>query len=234
MEDLKIGDVVQVGKDRYEPVYSFGHYEKSSKGNFLQIRTSDQSELQISPDHMIYVKPTGFIPASSVKEGNVLLNGSGEHVTVVTIRNVQTSGFFAPFTPSGKIVVDNILASSFVAFEGEKAVSVVGIPISYQWLAQAFEFPHRLVCHYLGQCSQESYNEHGISAWVALPLEFFEWALRQNLLVRQAVLTLAASTFLGFTFVERCLLSPLLVAFITLVAIAGAMYRCGHIKIKTQ
>ena len=94
----------------------------------------------------------------------------------------------APFTPSGKIVVDGFLASTFIHVPDTPTLQSWMSP---QWLAHSFEFPHRIVCHYMGACPDEAYTVDGVSTWVARPLEIGEWVLHQKSLVLRGALMAA-------------------------------------------
>jgi hypothetical protein len=174
MKDAKIGDMVLVSPGKYEPIYSFGHLHKDIVGTYLKFAPSG---LEISPYHMIY-RNGHAVPASMVKVGDVLSDGE----VVTSIKSVTRRGAYAPFTPSGYLVVNGVKVSSFVAFQGSDVVKIGQVKtfISYQWLAHMFELPHRLVCYYIGQCPSEKYSETGISTWVAAPYAAVVWFFNQE------------------------------------------------------
>lgn len=188
MKNLQIGDLVKVAKDKYEPVYSFGHYNPSAAADFIVVN----NKLELSPNHLIAVRHQGtsdahFVPASSVQVGDVLVDGEDKDVAITSIASKSARGVFAPFTPSGTIMVNGFLASSFVALdEDEEEFSTLtttmigGVGLSHHWLAHAFEFPHRLICYYLGRCPNEQYTSDGISTWVDTPRTFFQWLLQKQ------------------------------------------------------
>ncbi|KAI2508900.1 hypothetical protein MHU86_5510 [Fragilaria crotonensis] len=160
LEDIRIGDIVHVGSNKYEPVYSFGHYG-----------------------------PNSWSPAS-VKPGDLLKWEMVVQSRSAVYRGHEERGLLAPFTPSGKIVVDGFVASTFI--------HVPGTPTTYlspQWLAHSFEFPHRVACHYMGACPSETYNEHGVSTWVALPLEVGQLFLKSSLRNWFLALVMMCATF---------------------------------------
>lgn len=173
---IQLGDEIHVGEGDYEPVYSFGHYSPLAMGEFLRIEASSESFstiVEISPNHMFLTLDSGAVPASMIHVGSKLLLGRGDQnrsrATVVTAISTTTQqGLFAPFTPSGKLVVNGIMASSYVAMIPPDSLLFM---INQQWLAHAFQFPHRLVCHYshLSDCMIEQYTDEGLSTWVAAP-----------------------------------------------------------------
>jgi len=183
MKQLQIGDMVRVkgsgSQATYEPVYSFGHKNTDGTAEYMELRTSASNKLVLSAQHMLWeVTQDTFIPASEVKPGHQLLYYDQEDrssTTVVTsVRSTikMKKGMYAPFTPSGTIVVNNILASNFVAIPTFKQQYY-----SYQWMAHTGEFPHRAACHYFGSCKdKETYNEDGINqGWCTIPLQIFNW-----------------------------------------------------------
>ena len=138
-----------------------------------------------------------------------MINGQGENLLVQSIKSISSIGAIAPFTPSGKVVVDNILASSFVAFGNDSHLSVGGINFSYQWLAHSFEFPHRMACNYLTQCLQESYTEDGVSQWVDAPHRMTLWMMNQSDLVQNLLGVLVVATLWMFNILEFMVIHPL-------------------------
>ena len=171
LEHVRIGDRVLTANEKYESVYSFGHRHQSLQLEFLRIATTSvggDMPIEISANHMIYVvRKDGvdrMLPASMVQIGDVLMSGPPEHPChVVRIDRVVREGVFAPFTESGTIVVNGLLASTFVAFSESHEL---GLGVSYQWLARTFEAPHRWYCGVF-DCSNETYHEEtGISNWV--------------------------------------------------------------------
>mmetsp|Transcript_9711 Transcript_9711/g.22373 ORF Transcript_9711/g.22373 Transcript_9711/m.22373 type:complete len:455 (+) Transcript_9711:64-1428(+) len=186
MKDLNIGDFVLVGDNNYEPVYSFGHVNHITKTNYLQFFFKDSflRPLEISGDHMVFVEGYRAVPASSVQIRDRLILGSDtlELADVDGIQTVVRRGSYAPFTKSGRIVVNGILASSFVAFQDKEHLHIgeISTAFSYQWLARTFEAPHRLICH-VGLCGDvETYTREGVSHWVHVPLKVSRWMLRQH------------------------------------------------------
>lgn len=220
MKQLQIGDKVHVGKNQYEPVYSFGHYNPSKQASFLKVETTN-SPLLVSEDHMLNVQSRGFVPASNLSPGDKLVDGStGDDVIIKSIRTVQAQGVFAPFTPSGKIVVNGVIASSFVALDSQPSLSIVaGLQLSHHWIAHTFEFPHRVMCHYLAQCATESYTTEGISDWVSGPMKLSQWVLAQNTMVRTSLLVLFAVVLALLASAEAFLNYPMLLAACTAVGI---------------
>lgn len=210
MGDLAIGDLVLVGNDHFEPVYSFGHYKPRDSGQFLRIQTANTT-LTLSESHMVFLKGNMAVPASQLIVGGILLGATGEELKVSGIEVVMKEGLFAPFTPSGTIVVDGVLASSFVAFEESESLKVLGIDVSFQWIAHTFEFPHRVMCSYLATCPKETYDSNGVSEWVATPLQLAQRLLRHpSWWFRNMALTLFVTVLWLFYLVELLVLQPII------------------------
>jgi hypothetical protein len=130
-----------------------------------------------------------------------------EHIFIVVRK-----GAFAPFTPSGTILVNGIKASTYVSFQDSPVVKIGSFetPLTYQWAAHAFEFPHRLYCNYFSQCLTEEYNEHGISIWVAQPHKMGHWLLNQPNVVMVVLLAPVVGMLGLFSALEMLIGSPLL------------------------
>mmetsp|Transcript_16882 Transcript_16882/g.24983 ORF Transcript_16882/g.24983 Transcript_16882/m.24983 type:complete len:574 (-) Transcript_16882:97-1818(-) len=184
MNELKIGDMVQTGGGKFSRIYSFGHYAPNSKSEYLQLHVENRNiPLEITKDHMVFVETRGTVPAFAVSVGDSLLVADSNVAKVKKITTVNRVGAFAPFTESGTIVVNGVLASSYVSLQEDESGSLVvgGTKIlSMHWLAHALQAPHRLICHLSTSfCDNETYTKEGISHWVHGPLIFSKWLLRQ-------------------------------------------------------
>ena len=213
LRHVQLGDAIKVGKGRYEPVCSFGHFQTNSRQDYLQLKTR-KSTLEISRDHLVFVKRNAFtraIPASLVKVGDELMDEAGASLEVQSINTVSRAGSFAPFTPSGKLVVNGIMASAYVAFQNSENLMIgeYQSPLTYQWLAHTFQFPHRVVCVYFGECLSETYSEDGISTWVAGPLHIAKWMLAQGPTTLLLLVVPFISLLAVFSAVECVLMYPL-------------------------
>ena len=122
MHSLQIGEKVQVvsnGSIYLEPVISFIHREQEKLQEFLSITTTDNSNLKITEDHLLFVEKNGLpqaIPARGVKIGDTVsvkqneLMGTG---TVKDISIVYEKGVYAPVTSSGTILINDVLTSCY-------------------------------------------------------------------------------------------------------------------------
>jgi hypothetical protein len=182
MKDLQLGDRVATSANSFEPVYSFGHRKDSLEAIFIQLLPS---MLEVSADHMVFVQGGRAVPASSLQVGDQLFSTD----VVTSIQYVTRTGVYAPFTPSGFLLVNNVKVSSYVAFQKSEFLKIgdVKTPLTYHWLAHTFQAPHRLWCS-ITSCLKETYTDAGVSTWVDLPLQFTKWWLAQNAVLMVLVL----------------------------------------------
>jgi Hint module/Pregnancy-associated plasma protein-A len=192
MSELAIGDKVLVREGMYETVYSFGHRHESIEAEYLQLFPSN---LEISMDHMVKIG-SQYISASAVEVGDELETANGDKMTVEQVSYVLRKGVYAPFTMSGTIVVSNIKASSYVAFQDAQylRMGTWSTPLSFQWLAHLSQAPHRLWTRLFG-LGEGMYTSQGMSKWIHVPHQTWEWYLGQNAVV-MAMLLVPAITFL--------------------------------------
>lgn len=170
MKNLQIGDRVKVSHDKLDTVYSFGHYAPDAIGEYLRIwSTSRNYPIEISAQHMVFViqddlKKEKAVPADMVRNGDVLLGDGGRHHKVTQIQTgVQRRGAYAPFTHSGTIVVNQIVASNYVSLTG--STTFLG-SLDMQWIAHTMVAPRRWMCRVHHLCGVEQYTEDGIATWI--------------------------------------------------------------------
>ena len=201
MQHLRLGDRVLVSSEpaRYEPVYSFGHRHPSLSTEFLVIHTNltvAHNPLRISATHMIALTDKRFVPASGLHVGDLVQTStSGQPAQVLAMETRVYNGAFAPFTPSGTVVVDGVVCSSYVSVQNSEywMLGSMTMPLSHHWLAHASQSAHRLWCLLLGHdervCANESYSAtEGLSNHIVLQLRATEWLLDQHVVVMTAVL----------------------------------------------
>jgi Hint module len=199
LQDINIGDNVLTARGKYETVYSFGHRNEYIMADYLQIRLEGKNEvLELSKEHMVFVKEGHAVPAATLKVGDSLqllshTSNDESAARIQSLKTVRRQGMYAPFTKSGTIVVNGVLASTFVGLQPTSEYlslgsdqSAIAIPVSQQWLAHVFETPHRLA-YRLGFV-KEQYTRNGISIWVNLPFHFSKWLVRQNAMIMIMIL----------------------------------------------
>ena len=221
MDDVKIGDYVLADNGEYDLVYSFGHYGPSEKATFLSVTTDSLPEpLKISEDHLLFIETASgrkSIPASNLLPGNQLIMAEGALTTVESIKFVKSSGVYAPFTMSGKIVVNGIVASSYVTMQSESDTLIVAgwkSPLTYQWLGHVLQTPHRMLCRLSwSQCQSETYAANGVSNWVKSSLDLSVWFLNQGTLLSSLLFVFGLLPLLVlFLAVEFVATNPTIVA----------------------
>jgi hypothetical protein len=199
MQDVQIGDEVMVAKNTYDTVYSFGHRHELVEAEFLQLLPT---ALEITKDHMVFVEGGHSVPASSIQVGDRLQLGTGLLVTVTAIETVMRTGVYAPFTFSGTVVVSDVLASNYVAFQDSSdprlVVGTWKTPLQFHWLAHASQAPHRIFARVFGTMVDERYTIHGTSTWVDAPYIFAQWFFRQHPFVMVLLLFPMLAFFLVF------------------------------------
>lgn len=183
MADLDIGDMVHVGNNVYEPIYSFGHRAQTARANMLQIETNT-SAICLTPDHLLYTYPNGPLRASQITVGDLVLDGESKVALVESVQNVTEFGLFNPFTPSGRIVVNNVLSSNYIAFGHKNALHLGKMALNYHVLAHAAVTPLRIACYHMGTCKDETYSADGILTSLTIPLVGIQWIFSQNGITR--------------------------------------------------
>lgn len=202
MDEVKVGDWVEVGRDTFEPVYSFCKHSHTISGEFLQIYTAElESPVELSGNHLLFLaspdkQGSAAIPASEVQIGDMLVHGDGTAL-VTEIHSVERRGVYAPYTASGSIVVNGILASNYATIE----------PILASHDALHFaQAHHRLICRTTGFCKYESYAATtGLSNISAVSMNIYEWWTGQFGFIHGAV-SMALLGGLSLAYVLDCVL----------------------------
>jgi len=232
MDSLRIGDSVRVKDGKFSKVYSFGHRDTGVVVNYLQIKTNEfQDPLEISHIHMLFVQDgatTKSVPASTIKVGDMILTENGNTAKVRNIKNVQRKGAYAPFTTSGDIVVNGLLASNYVSLMEETTV----IPVTMQWIAHTFKAPHRMLCSLnFAICKNETYDSGGLSTWIITPFHGGQWLAKQNTVIKFMGITVLVSALLVVSMVETIMFSPVLLLSI-IIAFGFFLNKLNNRKMK--
>eukprot|EP00188_Purpureofilum_apyrenoidigerum_P004530 Plantae.Rhodophyta-Purpureofilum_apyrenoidigerum.ctg51815.p1 GENE.Plantae.Rhodophyta-Purpureofilum_apyrenoidigerum.ctg51815~~Plantae.Rhodophyta-Purpureofilum_apyrenoidigerum.ctg51815.p1 ORF type:complete len:174 (+),score=19.69 Plantae.Rhodophyta-Purpureofilum_apyrenoidigerum.ctg51815:28-522(+) len=111
MDELQIGDHVLVGPGMAEPVFMFSHQHIEARSNMVRIDTEDAS-LELSAGHYLPIQGQ-LLAAHAVRVGDLITMGTGTEARVVRTSVHQKRGLFHPHTPSGKIVVNGVLATTY-------------------------------------------------------------------------------------------------------------------------
>ena len=176
MKDLKVGDYIQDGENSVTRVYSFGHRDVKARIAYLRIHMEGQQlPLELSPAHMLYGTETDPYPAYNLHVGDLVRQPSGSLVAVTNIETVYRKGVYAPFTYSGKLVVNGVVVSAYTF-----AIDF-GVPISQHWISHLSQVPHRLYTRLGGRA--ESYTEGGLSSYASGLYKITMWWMQQHIAV---------------------------------------------------
>lgn len=123
LSDIKIGDRVLVGeRNLYEPVIGFIHSKREGPFDFLAIDvqsavSNTSSTVHVSANHLIFDFDSDDARfAGDFRVGDRVKFVDHHRITAGQITNVRLTrqeGYYAPLTPSGKIVVNGVLASNY-------------------------------------------------------------------------------------------------------------------------
>jgi len=128
-------------------------------------------------------------------------------------------------------MVNGFLASNYVTFQADSPELVFGsfkTGITYHWLAQKFQFPHRVICHCFRPCTHEQYSSNGISLWVHAPYRAGKWLMQRNGFIIGLVLAPLLCVFSVYHLVEQALFVPSGLAIIFLLAYYVLYFRIGR------
>ncbi|CAB9517995.1 Desert hedgehog protein [Seminavis robusta] len=192
MKDLQLGGYVLTGNQQYQQVYSFGHRQEGGQSEtFFQIYTtsndthSHNPPLEMTGNHLIFVMDATDQTiiktkrADRLQVGDFLVDSNQQVIQVTQIASTLKSGLYMPLTPDGTIVVNGILASTYVSIDGEApaVVETTGLfPFlsSEQDLLHWWLSPYRLFCIGVSSefCSRgprkQQASDDGILPWLKL------------------------------------------------------------------
>jgi len=192
MKDLKIGDRVLTNGGIYEPVFAWGHKNPTTTADFYQFQMAGAT-LEATEGHLVYLEgKTNPVRADSIKVGDVL-KADNKDGTVKKITTVQRDGIYTPLTPSGTVVVDGAVASSYISLQKTATEHVElqgGIPtfMSYQDFIHMTLSPFRMFCMGVSSDLGNVYTEDGVPVYAAYGMELLHWANRQNIFIQALVL----------------------------------------------
>jgi len=196
MNDLQVGDYVVTGntKNPYQLMYAFAHRETDKSLDYYQIHTEgERHPLQISGEHLLYVaNKAGAVRADSIRVGDVLHARHNTFAAVTNIERILAKGMYAPLTMDGTIVVDGIVASSYVDIHSKshEFVEVGGVvfPFSQSDAIHLGMSPLR-VAHMMGLHFElfMGQNKNGMINCIQFGFEFTRWSEQQNSLLQFAI-----------------------------------------------
>merc|ERR1711862_310519 len=158
----------------------------------------------------------------SIKVGDNLRADHGTFTSVTKIQTVTRKGVYAPLTPSGSIVVNGIVASTYVSMQdhaveyAELSNGNVKIPFFTQQTACHMGMsPMRMLCMGVSSSFCEVHDEDGLMPWVRLGQVLLEWGMGFNVFIQALLCGLYVVVLAGFNVVELVFgatLSPLILA----------------------
>lgn len=181
MKDLRVGDRILTGKNRYEKVYAFAHRNPQRAADFVAISTEDET-LELTAPHLVFLQGhDNPIRADAVKVGDVLRGAK----SVNEIKIVQRRGIYAPLIKSGTLVVNGVVSSAYVALQDTPNVVLGGVstPLSHHNYIQLGMSPYRLYCS-LSDKFCTSYNDDGMPPFVAFSIRLSHWVYAQNIILQ--------------------------------------------------
>lgn len=165
MFELKVGDLVRTidsaGDVTFEPVYFFGHADHASDALYTTLQL-EQLRLSLTGSHFIKICPISMPDCSWMNsvhtyadqvnigdavwifDGNAMVTQKVVHV----IKSAQR-GLFNPYTLSGNIIVDGVVASAhsrWILDDWVPTSATASLPAVYQ----AMFFPGRVLYHLAG------------------------------------------------------------------------------------
>jgi hypothetical protein len=166
------------------------------------------------------------VAASAVMVGNKLSLVNG-FATVKEIKEVTAVGAFAPFTKDGTIVVDSVVASSYVDLKEDSPFVIGGVvTLDMHSIAHMSQAPHRLVCAVAPAfCAFETYN-NGVSVWVDTPLVASIWLFKQHPAIMTAAFLPAFAFILLAAAAEALFTNP----FLLVIGVVAALHMARKTK----
>ncbi len=128
MDDLQIGDRVQVSPNAFSDVFMFTHRDAKSTVKFIELSTVSGLRIYLTPGHYMYANGR-LAAASTVREGDIVDLANGEESRVTTLRTVAKKGVYNPQTLHGDIAVNGVLASTYTIAVDPRAAHSLLTPL---------------------------------------------------------------------------------------------------------
>ena len=117
MKDIQVGDMVRTANNRYQPVYTFGHYNEVTPTEFVKLSyqaAGKANSIEVSREHLLYIQGKARpVRADSIAKGDMLLHADAVDAKVTKVAKITRQGYYAPLTEDGTIVVDGLVASVY-------------------------------------------------------------------------------------------------------------------------
>jgi desert hedgehog protein len=135
ISELKVGDCVLSKRadgsvDTCDEVYMFGHAEHGTNHLYHKLSLSSGSSIHLTNKHFIHTSKSSATQfkqavlkyAEDVSVGDWIWGANGEASQVYTVERVVLKGAFNPYTTSGNIIVDEVVASAHSEWFLDEAV----------------------------------------------------------------------------------------------------------------
>lgn len=235
IKDVTPGDRVLAASGKFERA-SFGHYDSTQEAEFLQFHMDAQSVLEVTPDHLLFLfGKKNPVRAESVKKGDALLTSEGTKAEVRRIKTIQKEGIYTLFTESGSLVVDGMVASSYVSVQ-EGTEEHIKLPfvfptLSHHDMAHLVLSPFRLLCMGVSPRFCDTTSKDGTPGYGTAMMALKEWVQKQNIFVEAVVTTfmflLASVSYLLETLFGGAY-APMVVGTLMAVVMMGRRFRLSR------
>lgn len=112
MEELDVGDIVDVGGGLVSAVVLFGHRTANVRSRFVELLTEGNASVSLSEGHYVRVGDGKLMRAGEVRVGDFVRVPSGKE-RIRRVRSVWGSGLYSPVTAHGDVVVGGVVASCY-------------------------------------------------------------------------------------------------------------------------
>lgn len=205
MKDLTVGDYLLTNDGTYQQMYAWGHFNPSKETIFHQIYTASSSTpLELTGEHLVYLHgKSNPVRADSVRAGDVLQSTRATLAEIKKVRHIKRTGVYTPLTTTGKLVVDDIHASSYISLQKTAPefmqLKGVDIPLAQQDAVHLALSPFRVLCMGVSSSLCQASNEEGIPHYVASGMQFVRWADNTQPLWIQILSITLALVFFGIS-----------------------------------
>lgn len=129
MKDLTAAHVIKHSFDGASRVFLFTHRSPDARSRMVRIITSCTHAITLSPAHYLRT-PSGLVAARHIAINEDVLTVSGV-CKVMSIERVAAVGLYAPHTIHGDIIVDGVVASSYVQSVHPRVAHALLLPVRF-------------------------------------------------------------------------------------------------------
>lgn len=237
MKDLQRGDQILTKSGYYESVYAFGHYDVTTKAQFLQIYTTQQNSnytnmnniapLEITGEHLIYLQgKRNPVRADSIKVGDILVSQQPQPqdtpAVITKISTIERIGLYAPLTQSGNLIVNGLKTSAYISLQDSGIeygmfnnkngqtphASIFAQHDFIHWTFSIF----RIMCMN-NEAYCESYNDNGYLHFVTNGIALLKYCDTLPT-VFQLVVVMMAFAIVGTSYIIESMVGPMLAPYI--------------------